>query len=69
MGSTVKVKDVSDNKEYEYDICGSIASDPLVGKIANGSPLPRAILNKTGGTKSEGRGRDEPYKEEIMRIS
>ena len=69
IGSTVKFKDLSDNKEYEYEICGSIESDPLVGKISNESPLAKAILNKTVGTKSEVRGIDKPYKVEIIKIS
>ena len=69
IGSKVKFKDFSDNKEYEYEICGSIESDPLVGKISNESPLAKAILNKTVGTKSEVRGIDKPYKVEIIKIS
>lgn len=49
LGSTVVIKDLSDNKEYTYTIVGSVEADPLGGKISNECALAAALIgNKVG---------------------
>jgi transcription elongation factor GreA len=47
VGSKVRVKNNSD--EVEYEIVGVAEADPLAGKISNESPLGKAFLGKRVG--------------------
>ncbi len=49
VGSRVKIKDLSDNEEYEYLIVGSVEANPLEGKISNECVLAEAILGHKKG--------------------
>jgi transcription elongation factor GreA len=49
IGSSVKVKYLRDNSEFEFRIVGISEADALNGKISNESPLATAILGKKSG--------------------
>ena len=49
IGSQVKVLDVEENEELDYQIVGSIEANSLMGKISNVSPLGSALIGKTVG--------------------
>ena len=46
VGSTVKLRDLETNGEFEYTIVGSAEADPSQARISNESPVGRAILGK-----------------------
>ncbi|AFN65183.1 transcription elongation factor GreA [Mycoplasma wenyonii str. Massachusetts] len=51
IGSKVRVFHSLSNKEYTYEILGSLDADPAQFKISNESPIAKAILGKpVGGT-------------------
>ena len=47
LGTTVELKDLDDNKIFNYKIVGSAEADPLECKISNESPIGKAILGKS----------------------
>ena len=47
LGTTVELKDLDDNKVFNYKIVGSAEADPLECKISNESPIGKAILGKS----------------------
>jgi transcription elongation factor GreA len=49
LGSTVKLKNLDLNKEYEYTIVSTAETDPTENKISNESPVGKAILGLTVG--------------------
>lgn len=49
IGAGVKVKNLLNNKEYEYEIVGSNETDPLRGKLSDESPVGKALLDKAPG--------------------
>ncbi len=49
FGSIVKIKDLSDNKEYTYTLVGSSEADILNNKISNVSPLGYALFGHIKG--------------------
>lgn len=49
VGSTVKVKNLGDNKSEVYTIVGSAECDPIDGKISNESPVGAGLLGKHKG--------------------
>lgn len=49
MGSTVKVKDLSADRETSYTIVGSDEADPFSGKISNASPIGAALIGHAQG--------------------
>ena len=51
LGSVVKVK--FDGQEEEFIIVGSKEADPASGKISSGSPLGRALMEKSVGDEVE----------------
>ncbi len=51
IGSIVKVLDVAENEEIEYNIVGSIEADPFENKISDVSPIGHGLVgNKKGDT-------------------
>ncbi|MDR3330587.1 MAG: transcription elongation factor GreA [Mycoplasmataceae bacterium] len=68
VGSTVTILDLSENKDYTYNIVGEVEADPNANKISNLSPLAKSILNKTVGTTVEVHGVEDPYKIKIKKI-
>jgi transcription elongation factor GreA len=49
FGSTVKVLDLENEKEYQYTIVGSVESNVEKGLISFNSPLARALMGKEEG--------------------
>ena len=49
LGSTVTIKDLSDNTVETYTIVGTVEANPLKGLISNISPLGRAVIDKNVG--------------------
>ena len=68
LGSTVTIKDLSDNNEITFNIVGSIEADPLNGKLSNNSPLAEAMMDHKVGDKVEVVRVEEPYEVEILDI-
>ena len=51
VGSNVRVKNLSLNKEMEFQIVGSAESDPLSNRISNESPVGKTLIGKKIGEK------------------
>ena len=49
VGSHVKLYDINEDEEIEYDIVGASEANSLEGKISNESPLGKALLGKKKG--------------------
>lgn len=49
FGSTVKILNLDNDKEFTYSIVGSIESDPSIGLISFGSPIAKSLIGKTAG--------------------
>lgn len=69
IGSSVKLRDYSDNNTYVYTIVGSIESDPDGNKISNECQLAKSIMGKKVGDEIHVKGIDEPYKVKILEIN
>ena len=68
VGSKVKILDLSDNEEYEYEIVGEVEADPDNNKISNMSPLAQALLGRGVKAVVEVRNIDNPYRVKILKI-
>jgi len=66
FGATVMVKDLSNNKEYEYMLVSPEGSDPVNGKISSVSPIGKALIGKTRGDKVEVQTPKKVLKLEIL---
>ena len=51
MGSKVKVKDLDDGFEEEYEIVGSQEANPMLGKVSDDSPFGRGLYGHVAGDK------------------
>lgn len=49
FGSTVKILNLDNDKEFTYSIVGSIESDPSIGLISFGSPIAKSLIGKIPG--------------------
>ncbi len=49
VGSVVKVKNLTKDKELEYKIVGSNDADPLKGMLSDESPVGMALMDKEPG--------------------
>ena len=49
FGSSVKILNLDNDKEFTYTIVGGIESDPSSGLISFGSPIAKSLLGKTQG--------------------
>jgi transcription elongation factor GreA len=49
IGSTVLLKDLEYNENYQYTIVGSAEANPADNKISNESPVGKAILGRNTG--------------------
>lgn len=67
LGSTVTVKDLTDNSTASYTIVGTVEANPLKGLISNVSPLGRALVDKNVGDVVSVHAIKE-YKVEILKI-
>ena len=68
VGSTVTIKDLSDESVATYSIVGTIEADPFEGKISNDSPVAKAILDKKVGDVVRISKVSEPYDVEILAL-
>ena len=68
VGSKVKILDLSDNEEYEYEIVGEVEADPDNNKISNMSPLAQVLLGRSVKAVVEVRNIDNPYRVKILKI-
>ncbi|EFI41373.1 MULTISPECIES: transcription elongation factor GreA [Peptoniphilus] len=69
IGSTVKVKDLSDGEEEEFLIVGSAEADPLEGRISNESPVGGKLIGLKIGEVAEVEVPDGIIKYEVVGIS
>ena len=53
VGSHVKLYDMKEDEEIEYDIVGATEADSLKGKISNESPLGKELIGKKKGDTIE----------------
>lgn len=53
LGSTVTLKDMDFDDQFEYTIVGSAEADPAANKISNESPVGKAILGQVMGSTIE----------------
>ena len=53
IGSTVLLRDIEFDEEFQYTIVGSAEADPEESKISNESPVGRTILGKSKGETVE----------------
>jgi transcription elongation factor GreA len=49
VGERVRVRDLENDEEIQYELVGSFEADPLAGRISAASPLGRALLGRRGG--------------------
>ena len=49
IGSKVQLRDISQNKTFEYHIVGSAEANPAEHRLSNESPVGKAILGKKKG--------------------
>ncbi len=68
LGSTVEIKDLSDNSIATYTIVGTVEANPTKGLISNVSPLGKAIVGKKIGDVCVVRVARE-YKVEILKLT
>lgn len=68
LGTTVKLLDLSDNRENTFSIVGSIEADPMNGKLSNNTPLAEAILDKKVGDICTVHRVEVPYDVKILEI-
>ena len=68
IGSTVTIRDLTDNKEYVYKIVGTHESDPLNAKLSNESPLGKAVLDRAEGDECLVKTPKHEYKVLILKI-
>lgn len=67
LGSTVTIKDLSDDSVETYTIVGTVEANPLTGLISNVSPLGRAVIDKSVGDIVSVHANKE-YKVQILSI-
>ena len=67
LGSTVTIKDLSDNTTASYTIVGTVEANPVKGLISNVSPLGRAVVDHAVGDVVVVHVAQE-YKVEILKI-
>lgn len=69
LGTTVKIKYVTDDDIEEYKIVGSKEADPSNDKISNESPIAKAIMNAKVGEIRSVESPNGKYEVEILEIS
>lgn len=68
IGSTVTIKDYSDQKIYTYKIVGSVEADPSVNKISNVCALAKSIIGKTVDNEVIVNSPNQAYKIKILDV-
>jgi len=69
VGCHVKLMDLKENEEIEYDIVGATEADSLNGKISNESPLGSALEGKKKGDVVEVQLTRGKLKVEVLKVS
>ena len=69
VGSHVKLFDLKEEEEIEYDIVGASEANSLSGKISNESPLGKSLLGKKKGDIVEVQLTRGKLKVEILKVS
>ncbi|MBQ7743237.1 MAG: transcription elongation factor GreA [Lachnospiraceae bacterium] len=69
VGSHVKLFDLKEKEEIEYDIVGASEANSLNGKISNESPLGKELLGKRKGDVVEIQLTRGKLKVEILKVS
>lgn len=67
LGSTVEIRDLSDNSVATYTIVGTVEANPVKGLISNVSPLGHALVGKRVGDECVVRVAQE-YKVVVLKI-
>ncbi len=49
LGAKVKIRNIKEKEDYDYQIVGSAEANPIAGKISNESPVGKAILGNKAG--------------------
>ncbi|QQW88030.1 transcription elongation factor GreA [Helicobacter pylori] len=49
FGSTIKILNLDNDKEFSYTIVGSVESNPAKGLISFGSPIAKSLIGKSKG--------------------
>jgi transcription elongation factor GreA len=49
VGERVRLRDLENDEEIEYELVGSLEADPFSGRISAAAPLGRALLGRRGG--------------------
>jgi transcription elongation factor GreA len=49
VGERVRVRDLENDEEIQFELVGSLEADPLAGRISAASPLGRALLGRRDG--------------------
>jgi transcription elongation factor GreA len=68
IGSKVRLRDMDQNKTFEYHIVGSAESNPAENRLSNESPVGKAILGKKKGEVVEVAAPRGSFKFKILEI-
>ena len=68
IGSKVRLRDIEQNKTFEYYIVGSAESNPSENRVSNESPVGKAILGKKKGEVVEVAAPRGSFKFKILEI-
>ena len=68
IGSHVRLRDMQQNKTFEYHIVGSAEANPAENKLSNESPVGKAIMGKKKGEVVEVTAPRGALKFKIMEI-
>jgi transcription elongation factor GreA len=68
IGSHVRLRNMQENKTYEYRIVGSAEANPAENKLSNESPVGKAIIGKKKGDVVEVSAPRGALKFKIMEI-
>jgi transcription elongation factor GreA len=68
IGSTVTVKDLSDDSEMSFKIVGSAEADPFSGSVSNDSPFAQAVLDHVVGDTVLVEKATVPYEVQILHV-
>jgi transcription elongation factor GreA len=68
IGSKVRLRDIEQNKTFEYYIVGSAEANPSENRVSNESPVGKAILGKKKGEVVEVAAPRGSFKFKILEI-
>ncbi len=68
IGSKVRLRDIEQNKTFEYHIVGSAEANPSENRLSNESPVGQAILGKKKGEVVEVAAPRGSFKFKILEI-